>query len=57
MTGPINANDAQVLKALDVLLQPVRQRMALGVFVKKYLPFLSLQPIPEEVVSQILSII
>ena len=57
MTAPINANDAQVLKALDTLLQPVRHRMALGVFVKKYLPFLSLQPIPEEVVGQMLAII
>lgn len=57
MAGPVSANDAQVLQALDVLLQPVRQRMALGVFVKKYLPFLSLQPIDNETIKRMISII
>ena len=57
MSGPLSANDAQVIKALDTLLQPVRGRMTLTTFAKKYLPFLSLQPIPEEVVGQMLSII
>lgn len=57
MAGPISANDAQILKSLDTLIQPVRKRMALSVFTKKYLPFLSLQPIPNEVVEQMVAII
>lgn len=53
--GPDNVLDDKMSKVFDTLLTPIRKRISYGVFQKKYLPFLSLEPIDKEVVSAMLT--
>lgn len=54
--GPQNVLDDKMDKVFDALLEPVRKRIALVNFEKKYLPFLTVAPIPKEVVSEMLHV-
>lgn len=51
---PSNTLDKRMAEAFDILLQPVTERMSLALFQKKYLPFLTLNPIPQEAVDAML---
>lgn len=53
--GLDNVLDERMEKTFDSLLAPVRKRLSYGVFQKKYLPFLTLEPIRKEVVEEMLS--
>lgn len=52
--SPENINDENISNAIDAILKPVRQRMHINTFVKKFLPFLGSEPLDKIKVSQML---
>lgn len=56
MKYPENENDEAMLRAFDVLLKPVRKKMHVNTFTKKFLPFLGVDPIDKKDVVKMLEV-
>lgn len=54
MQYPENVNDEAIRNTFDVLLKPVRRQMHINTFVKKFLPFLGIEPLDSKKVEQLL---
>lgn len=54
MKYPESENDEAMHRTFDTLLKPVRKRMHVNTFTKKFLPFLGVEPIPKETVIRML---